>query len=225
MHILVLGGSGRTGRLIIKEALSKGHSVVALVRSPSTFPLGSRPGITLVTGTPMKPEDIATAFAVSETSPEAVIVALSLKRLSDSPFAALSPDAPNRLMEDSVANTITVMKKHGTKRIIVMSQWGAGNSWNSMNFLFRAMFTYSNMKHGLAAHNAVDEETRKADVDFVLVRATVLADGDATPVKIYPDNGKAIGFLPKVTRASVAKFMVEACEKNDFVGMSPVITN
>src|ERR1700682_1185410 len=33
MKILVLGATGGTGREIVREALAKGHSVVALVRS------------------------------------------------------------------------------------------------------------------------------------------------------------------------------------------------
>ncbi|KAK5632609.1 hypothetical protein RRF57_008323 [Xylaria bambusicola] len=229
MQLLVLGGSGRTGQLIIEEAISKGHNVVALVRSPSS--LAAWPGLTVTQGTPMKREDIKRAFGASSTPPDAVLVALSLKRVSDSPFAAVSPDAPTRItdrnvaVEDSVANAISVMKDFGTKRITIMSQWGAGNSFNSMSFLFRAMFQHTNMKYGLAAHNALDEETRQADVEFVLVRACILADGEPAAVRIFPDDGKSIGFIPKITRASVAEFMVEACEKGDFVGKSPVISN
>ncbi|KAI0467860.1 hypothetical protein F4859DRAFT_227360 [Xylaria cf. heliscus] len=223
MRFLVLGGSGRTGKLIVEEAISKGHTVAALVRSSSS--LAPRPGLTIVKGTPMKREDITKAFAALPEPPAAVLVALSLKRVSDSPFAAVSPDAPDRIMEDSVANAISVMKDFGTKRITILSQWGAGDSFNSVNFLFRAMFKHTNMKYGLAAHNALDEETRKAGVEFVLVRACVLADGESVPIRLFPDDGKSIGFLPKITRASVAQFMVEACEKDDFVGKSPVISN
>jgi hypothetical protein len=173
----------------------------------------------------MKTEDVTRAFEASPTPPEAVLVALSLKRVSDSPFAAISPDAPDRIMEDSVANAISVMKNFETKRIVILNQWGAGSSLDSMNFIFRAMFKHTNMKYGLAAHNALDKETRQAGVEFVLVRACVLADGDVAPVKVYPEDGKSIGFLPKITRASVAHFMVEACEKDEFVGKSPVIAN
>ncbi|KAI0508288.1 hypothetical protein F5B22DRAFT_650141 [Xylaria bambusicola] len=224
MQLLVLGGSGRTGQLIIEEAISKGHNVVALVRSPSS--LAARSGLTTIQGTPMKREDIKRAFEASSTPPDAVLVALSLKRVSDSPFAAVSQmHQLGLVMEDSVANAISVMKDFGTKRITIMSQWGAGNSFSSMSFLFRAMFQHTNMKYGLAAHNALDEETRQADVEFVLARACILADGEAAPVRIFPEDGKSIGFVPKITRASVAKFMVEACEKDDFIGKSPVISN
>ncbi|GAP84987.1 hypothetical protein SAMD00023353_3900200 [Rosellinia necatrix] len=225
MHLLILGGSGRTGRLIVEEALSKGHIVVALVRSPTSFPLSAQPGLTIVEGTPMKREDLYKAFAASPTPPEAVLVALSLKRMSDSPLAAVDPSSPARFMEDSVANAISVMNVSGTKRLVIMSQWGAGDSYASMNILFRGMFSHTNMKYGLIAHNNLDRETRKGGHDYISIRATVLADGDAAPIKVYPDDGKGINFLPKITRASVAKFMVEACEKNDYVGRSPVISN
>ncbi|TGJ80646.1 hypothetical protein E0Z10_g8118 [Xylaria hypoxylon] len=223
MQFLVLGGSGRTGKLIVEEAISKGHSVVALVRSPSS--LAARPGLTTIQGTPTNHEDIMRAFGALPTHPDAVLVALSLKRVSDSPFAAISPDAPDRIMEDSVANAISAMKDFGTNRITILSQWGAGDSWSSMIFPLRAMFKHANMKYGLAAHNALDEETRQSGVEFVLARACVLADGDAAPIRVYPDDGTSIGLFPKVTRASVAKFMIEACEKDDFVGKSPVISN
>ena len=33
MKVLVLGATGGTGRLIVRDALAKGHSVVVLVRS------------------------------------------------------------------------------------------------------------------------------------------------------------------------------------------------
>lgn len=128
-------------------------------------------------------------------------------------------------MEDSVANAIAVMKDFGTKRIIIMNQWGAGNSLGSMSFLFRAMFRHTNMRYGLAAHNAVDEETRQAGVEFVLARAAILTDGDASPVRVYAEDGKGVDFVPKISRASVARFMIEACEKDNFVGQSPVISN
>lgn len=95
MHLLVLGGSGRTGQLIVEEALSKGHSVTVLVRSLSS--VAARPGLTPVQGTPMKREDITRAFEALPTRPEAVLVALSMRRVSDSPFAAVSPDTPDRI--------------------------------------------------------------------------------------------------------------------------------
>ena len=47
MKILVLGATGGTGRLIVSDAVAKGHSVVALVRSAAGADL---PGAELIEG-------------------------------------------------------------------------------------------------------------------------------------------------------------------------------
>ena len=71
MHILLFGATGRVGRLVVDEALSRGeyssflykqysdsqstitgHTVTALVRNPDA--LQSRDGLTIVKGIPAK---------------------------------------------------------------------------------------------------------------------------------------------------------------------------
>ena len=47
MKVLVLGATGGTGRLIVRDALAKGHSVVALVRSKASADL---PGVDMIEG-------------------------------------------------------------------------------------------------------------------------------------------------------------------------------
>ncbi|KAK9421310.1 putative TrkA-N domain dehydrogenase [Seiridium unicorne] len=225
MHFLMIGGSGRTGQLIIDEALVRGHQVTALVRKSSS--LAPRNNLTTVEGTPTKPEDIDRAFeADASSTPTAVVVALNARRTSDSPFAAPSPDTPPRMMADSVANAITAMKKYGARKIVINSSMGAGSSIDGLNCLLRPVFLYSNMRFQMDDHNAVDEETRKAGVDFVLVRPAMLAEGAPAEVKVYGDDGKGSGFMPKITRESVARFMVvEALEGHEYDGRAPVITN
>ena len=48
MKVLVLGATGGTGRLIVGDALTKGHSVVALVRSKARAP--NLPGVDMIEG-------------------------------------------------------------------------------------------------------------------------------------------------------------------------------
>jgi uncharacterized protein YbjT (DUF2867 family) len=48
MKALVLGATGGTGRLIVHDALEKGHSVVALVRSKARAP--DLPGADIIGG-------------------------------------------------------------------------------------------------------------------------------------------------------------------------------
>ena len=62
-------------------------------------------------------------------------------------------------------------------------------------------------------------------IDFVMLRPVMMADGEAEEVKDWGDDGKGAGFIPKITKKTVAKFMVEACEGSAFNGRSPVISN
>lgn len=83
-HVLLIGGSGRTGRLVIKELLGRDHKVYALVRKPEAMQAEIEAGLEIITGTPMKLEDVRNAF--KESKPEVVIVTLSAPRASDSPL-------------------------------------------------------------------------------------------------------------------------------------------
>jgi len=59
MHLLILGGSGKTGKLIIEEALARHHTVTALVRNPDY--IDPTTGLTIVQGTPLSTEDFSRA--------------------------------------------------------------------------------------------------------------------------------------------------------------------
>ena len=43
MRVLVIGGSGQTGRLVIDEALQRGHKITALIRNPLCTSSQGRP--------------------------------------------------------------------------------------------------------------------------------------------------------------------------------------
>lgn len=227
MRFLVIGGSGRSGQLVISEALSRGHQVTALVRNMSS--LEARKGLTIVKGLPLNEVDISNALAAADSSVDVVLFTLNARRVSDSPFAAPDPEnSPPRLMADSVRNALSAMRGTNPRvpKIVVMSAVGTGESMNNVNFLMRFVFRYTNMRFSREDHDAVDQELRAAgDVKFVEVRPWVLTDTEAAEVKVFPDDGRGAGFMPKISRASVARFMVEAAEVSTYDGRAPVITN
>src|SRR5690348_1288262 len=101
-RVLIVGGSGRTGKLVISELLQRNHKVTALVRKPETMQIEMNAGLITTTGTPLNIEDVRKAFA--QSTPDVVIVTLSAPRATDSPFAAVT--SPPRLMADSTANVV-----------------------------------------------------------------------------------------------------------------------
>ncbi|OCL11131.1 putative TrkA-N domain dehydrogenase [Glonium stellatum] len=224
-RILVLGGSGRTGKLVINEALSRGYKVTALVRDPSALETPEpRSDLTLVRGSPTSKDDVASAFAQDrQTPPEAVIVTLNARLTTDSPFS--KPATPPRMMADSCANAVQLMKEYGTKKIVIMSAFGVADSFKNLNCTLQLLFRKSNMAYQFEDHNLVDQEVKAAAVDYVLVRPVMLAEGDDKTVKTYGNLGEGVSIFSKITRTSVAKFLVDAAVCDEWDRSTPVISN
>ncbi|KAF2995056.1 hypothetical protein E8E13_001643 [Curvularia kusanoi] len=220
-RVLMIGGSGRTGKLVIHELLRRDHQVTALVRKPESVQTEIDAGLSTITGTPLEIEDVRKAFGQSK--PEVVIVTLSAPRASDSPFAAVT--SPPRLMADSTANVVAAMKEYGASKIVIMQAFGVGESWANMHCMMQLFMKKSNMIYQYDDHNLVAMETKESGERYVLVRPSRLVEGDPKEVKEYPEDGKGVPLLAAISRTSVAKFLVEAAERSDWDNTAPVIAN
>ena len=199
-----------------------GHKVTALLRNPTS--LTANDSLKIVQGNPLNKSDIEKALLASTNDvPQAIIVTLNATRESDSPFA--KPVAPSLLVSDSVRNARQVMQTHGLKKLVIMSAVGVGDSFPSLNFLMKPIIKYTNMALQYHDHNVADDETRASDLDWVLVRPVMLKQGDAQPVKHLGNKGEDAGFMPSISRASVASFLVDAVENNTWDKSTPVICN
>ena len=175
-------------------------------------------------GTPNRLEDVCNAFEIEgQAAPGAVIVTLNPSRTTDSPFAR--PMAPPRLMADSVANAITAMKQHNVPKIVVMQALGVGDSFPNTSFWMRWVRHWTYMKHSYDDHDLVDKEIKLSGVNFVLPRPPWLTNGRARPVRTFGNTGKGIGKFATVSRKSIAEFLLDACEKQDWDRSTPVIAS
>jgi putative NADH-flavin reductase len=214
-HFFLLGGSGRTGGHIIDYALSKGHTVTALVRDPAK--LTSRAGLTVVQGTPVNRGDVDGAI----DGADAVIVALNSTRRSDTPWA--KPVSPPRLMADSVANATGAMAARGIRRIVVVSAFGVGDSLSAAALPLRWMFTRTNLKYTYADHNLLDAEIRDADTDWTLLRPAALNNKASTgKIAVTDVHGPKPSF--SISRAAVAQFAVDVIDSNAHIREAPIIS-
>ena len=223
MRLLILGANGRTGQLATSEALKHECAVTALVRRPSS--MNAQEGLTIVEGSPVNESDVQKAFSATPQDPiQAVLITLNASRESDSPFS--KPVSPPNLIRDSVRNTTAVMRKHNTKKIIIMSANGVGNSFQELPWAIKWLFRYSNMSYQMDDHNVVDREIRGfEDLDWALVRPAVLKGGDGAPVKEFGEQGKGVGLFHGITRASVAAFMIDLVEQGNWSKSAVVIAN
>ncbi|KAI5460740.1 NAD-dependent epimerase/dehydratase [Mariannaea sp. PMI_226] len=231
MHFLLLGASGRTGQHVVSELLSQNHTAVALVRTSGS--LTPRPGLTVITGSPLSKDDIRSALsAATPQLPSAAIITLNTVRKSDSPFAAQV--SPPRFLADSCAKVCEVLEKAGILRIVVMSTAGVGDSWDNLPFLSKAFLGWTNVKYALEDHSLVDKEIRLTKMDWTLVRAVRLefenqkrdpTNTQAEEVKTLGSTGVGMRMADSVSVASAARFLVKVAVEGLFVHSAVVITN
>ncbi|CAG7558724.1 unnamed protein product [Fusarium equiseti] len=227
MHFLIIGATGCNGSLAVQEALSRGHTVTALVRNTSNSKIPTHANLTLVQGVPTSESETVKALTTPQP-PQVVISTLAQVRVTESPFAALRPDTTPDFMAVSMKALISAIHNANlpTKpKIIVNSAQGAGSSWRSMNLPGKMLFSHGSMGIGLKDHNEVDRIVRQSGLTFVLARPVMLAEGEARPVKVWPDDGKGCAWMPKITRESLGKWLVDAAETDEFDGKAPVLTN
>jgi uncharacterized protein YbjT (DUF2867 family) len=209
MKVLVIGAAGKTGRLVVEQALAVGHSVVALVHD--TQPLKDHP---LPAGAELIAGDVHDAAIVTQAMSgcEGVIDALGGKK----PF--LKTD-----LESSAARVVLrAMQETGANRLVVISVLGAGDSGKQSPFWYEHIFLPTFLHGALPDKNAMEAEVRASGVEWVLVRPPVLTDDEPKGfVAVLADNDTA----HKLTRGDLAQFMVEQLTSNQYVGTAVVIAN
>lgn len=126
-------------------------------------------------------------------------------------------------MADSVANAITAMKLHVVPKIVVMQALGVGNSFPNLPWWMRYVRHWTYMRHSYDDHDLVNEEVKRASVKYVLPRPPWLTNGEMGPVRTFGDRGDGIGTFAMISRKSVAGFLLDACERDDWDESTPVI--
>ncbi|KPM46411.1 hypothetical protein AK830_g76 [Neonectria ditissima] len=228
MHFLLLGATGRTGQHVVSELLSQGHTAVALVRTSAS--LAPRPGLTIVTGSPLSKSDIKSALsAVPSLTPAAAIMTLNTVRKSDSPFAPQV--SPPRFLADSCANLCEVLEHAGIRRVVVMSTAGVGDSWANLPWLSKAFMGWTNIKYALEDHGLLDKEIRLTKMDWTLVRASRLQFDDPkqkpantkVDVQAMGSNGDGMRMTDSVSLSSVSRFLVKVAVEGLFIKSAMVV--
>lgn len=241
MRILILGATGRTGSLVLLEAVQRGHAVTALVRTPSsldkltsTLTPNEKSGLTVVQGSPLNTSDVTKAVATASApkSQLVVISALNSRRTSENPWAQPHPtDSPPRMMADSIANVLSSLKQStvggtGKVKMVHVSAIGVGASASNAHWVLRTVISHSNIKLTYEDHLNVEEELREVDkgVDWVIVRPGRLTEwDDGKKPKVWASEKGMVGLTAKISRGAVARFCLDAAEGSEWNGKSPII--
>jgi uncharacterized protein YbjT (DUF2867 family) len=187
MNLVVLGATGRTGRLVVEQALSAGHSVTALVRSPQKLTT-HHPNLHVVTG---EATDVSAVSRALEGA-DAVIGTLG---------------GGGSVIADSTRAIVAAAPKTGVRRIVLLSTFAAERDRLGAG---TRLLTSIGMGAMLKDKTAGEEMLRRSDLDWTIVYASMLTDGPASgSIAVLPE-GTRRGMTQKISRADVAAWMIEA---------------
>lgn len=242
-QILLLGATGRVGSILLKEALRRGHQVTILLRkapvtdSDTTSALPSSDRLTTIIGDPCAFADVERALlATTPGVPIVIISTLGQTRRSGNPWAA--PTSPAGFMTRSASAVLSACSatraQRTVRKFVVLSIFGAGDSFANLNFLMRWIMLYSQMRQTKEDHDGVERalkgQTTGEEVPYVLVRAPMLsfAEGEEAEAKLHGQDGTGASWMPKVNAGSVVKFILDVAAAEGeagFEGKTPMISN
>lgn len=215
MRILILGATGRTGRLLVDEALRRGHEVNVLISHASK--LSTNPKlVTVFEGTPLNPHILAQAMK----SCDAVLSTLNISRVSDFPWAKLRTSVD--FLSLSMKNILYVAKPLNVNRIIITTAWGAAETRKDIPFWFRWLIRFSNIGYAYKDHERQEKMLQKTDLNWTVVRPVGLTDE-----KKIKEVEVSLNNTPKpklmISRFNTARFMMDVLEKNLYIREFPVV--
>jgi uncharacterized protein YbjT (DUF2867 family) len=209
MKIAILGATGLTGGLVVKRALEQGHEVIALVRDPKRLAI-QHPHLTVVAGSPLSKADLEKYLE----GVGAVVHCLGVGGKGDGKHTTL--------ISDSVKAVIAVMQRQGIRRLVCMSNVGAGGSgtWFA-NRIFIPIFLKW-LVPIIEDKDRMEKALDESALDWVSVRLPNIIDGLEKSVRVSQD-GRGIGL--SITAASAAAFLLGQVTSPEFIRKTPSISN
>jgi putative NADH-flavin reductase len=203
MKLTIFGATGSSGRALVSEALHRGHAVRAFVRDPARLPL-RHARLEVARGDVYDREAVDAAVA----GREAIIGALGIRRGS-----------PKTLVADGTRHILDAMERHGVRRYVGLSAYGAGDSRDGSLFV---RFTWLLLRPNLEDKERHEELVRASGLDWTLVRPPRLTDAPASG-RFRTGTDLEMRLTSKVSRADVAAFMLDQLTDPTFVRRTPAI--
>ena len=201
MNLVVLGATGRTGQLVVEQALAAGHTVTALVRSLEKLTIRNS-SLRVVAGSATDAADVARALAGAD----AVVSTLG---------------GGGSVIADSTGAIVAAARKTGVGRVVVLSSFFVQRDrLGAVPRLLTGVVMGSLIKD----KSSGEQVLRQSDLDWTIIYASVLKDGPASGSVEVLSVGAKRRISDRVSRADAAGWMVRAATNIQFNHRSVGIT-
>lgn len=204
MKITVFGASGKTGLLIIFQALNQGHQVTAFARQASRVTIQHK-NLRIIEGDILDPVKVREAVE----GQDAVLCALGITK-----------NKPHTTLSEGTRNILQVMESCGVKRFICMSS--AGILGNDGGFLFGRIIKPLFLRHVFDDKIRQMEVIQGSNAEWVILRPVGLTDSPKTGS--YKVN-EGLPTSRTVPRADVADFMIKLVTSKQYDRKMPALSS
>lgn len=191
-RVLVIGSTGRLGRVVTSKLIARGVEVVALVRD-----LESAKTVEELKGATLREGDIldVESLKVATSQVDSVVDVHGVKpprfiKLGDLFRAPRENDSthPYNINYKGTRNLLEAMKMNKNKKLIRLTGALVGASaFKPFVALFNFLLSYSNKWHQLS-----EKLIRESGVDYTVVRPSEIADEPSAVAQTYPPLGEAV---------------------------------
>ncbi len=213
MKVTIFGATGFSGQAILAEALKQGHEVTILVRDESKVPIKHK-NLTIVEGNVLDPLAVASVLRHQE----AVIQCLGIGGKGDGKSNTFVSDATKIIVEE--------MQKNGVKRLIAMSNVGAGNSRAFQPWFFTQIilpYFMKWLKVIIEDKNRMEPIIMNSNLDWTIVRCPNITDKKAKNTLHASLDGKKLKL--SITLPDTARFMTDQLTDRSLIKQAPSISN
>jgi putative NADH-flavin reductase len=190
MNVVVFGASGATGRELLRQGPEHGHTITAFVRNPTALD-GSYRSVQLVQGNVEVRSSVENAMA----GQQAVICVLGSRTLLRRDLAIVV----------GVHNIITVMEVSGIRRFVYLSSDSVRASLSVI------------LHNPTADHELNERMIQESHLEWTVVRPPRLSTGMRTGKYQSGERVKATNFVPQISRADLAEFMLKHLADKSFI--------
>jgi len=192
--IAVFGGSGATGRVLIRHALQRGMGVRTLVRNPAAL-RGSLEGAEIIAGSLANRDDVSNTL----TGADAV-------------FCVFGPRPPytDIFCQQATKNIVEIMQENNISRLLCQTGGMIGNYPENRSVFFGLMVSL--FRKRLPEIVGQEQQVENSDLSWTIVKPPKLVDKPQTH-KLVAGTHVKLGLLSSITRNDLAEFLLDEAQE------------
>lgn len=207
MNVAIFGATGKTGRVVLDEALKAGHTVVAFARNPDKIDIDHE-NLRVVPGDVLDPKAVEKAIE----GQDAVVSVLG------------AGIGRSTLRTEGTHQIVRAMERTGVRRLISQSIFGLGDSAEKLPLLWKLVIKPLILRNAYRDHAGQESVVAASNLDWTIIRPVSLRDWDPTGQYQHGSAEAMNGITLKIALIDLARFTLDQLASNRYLHQMPAIT-